>query len=194
MSKVVSCYRSNPNECPSEHCSSDRVDVDGGEDSDRSIQSVVWEQVGCSLGPAEENSTEEEYQDNTFSGDDHEANFSLDDQNDYFHSIMGDDMSLLASVAPGGPQTHHSGMGATNREALSDTSETVTSPAEEDTSETCTPPQHRAPTCDVMVGTESVPRVSTFTQSEDPQTADKHVITEVHMADLDYLAKVRLKR
>ncbi|XP_047198488.1 RNA-binding protein 44 isoform X3 [Hippoglossus stenolepis] len=175
----VSELQSNPNESPSEHCSCDCVDVDAGEDSDRSIQSVVSEQVSCSLDPAEENSTEDEWQENTFSGA---------DQNDYFHSIMGDDMSILGLVAPGGPQAHHSGPGATNSEALSDTGETATSPAEEDTSETCTPPQHRAPTCDVMVGTESVPHVSTFTQSEDPQTADKHVITEVHMADLDYLA------
>ncbi|XP_047458025.1 RNA-binding protein 44 isoform X2 [Mugil cephalus] len=42
--------------------------------------------------------------------------------------------------------------------------------------------------CDVMVSTD--PRLSTsaFTQTERPETADKHVITEVHMADLDYLA------
>ncbi|CAB1445314.1 unnamed protein product [Pleuronectes platessa] len=176
----VSEIQSNPNESPSEHCSSDCVDVDGGEDGDWSVQS------------AEDNGTEDECQGNAFSGDDDGANFSLDRQND-FHSFMGDDVSILCLVAPGGPQAHHSGPGATNSKALSDTSETGTSPAEEDTSESCTPPQPRVTNCDVMVGTESVPRVSTFTQSEDPQTADKNLITEVHMSDLDYLAKEFIK-
>ncbi|XP_062258377.1 RNA-binding protein 44 isoform X2 [Platichthys flesus] len=173
--------QSNPNESPSEHCSSDCVDVDGGEDGDWSVQS------------AEDNGTEDECQGNAFTGDDDGANFSLDHQNDYFHSFMGDDVGILCLVAPGGTQAHHSGPGATNSEALSDTSETGTSPAEEDTSETCTPPHPRVPSCDVMVGTDSVPRVSTFTQSEDPQTADKNLITEVHMSDLDYLAKEFIK-
>ncbi|KAF0026922.1 hypothetical protein F2P81_021659 [Scophthalmus maximus] len=49
------------------------------------------------------------------------------------------------------------------------------------------------PTCDVMVSTELPPSVSASTQSERPQTADKDVITEVHMADLDYLAGVFIK-
>ena len=48
-------------------------------------------------------------------------------------------------------------------------------------------------TCDVMVGAELPLCTSTFTQTEDPGTSDKHVITEVHMADLDYLTEVRFK-
>ncbi|KAK2840253.1 hypothetical protein Q5P01_013993 [Channa striata] len=39
-----------------------------------------------------------------------------------------------------------------------------------------------------MLGTEQTPCVSAFTQTGDPRTADKHIVTEVHMADLDYLA------
>ncbi|XP_040913454.1 RNA-binding protein 44 [Toxotes jaculatrix] len=48
---------------------------------------------------------------------------------------------------------------------------------------------NRAPTCDATVGTEQALCVSASTQTEDPETADKNVITEVHMSDLDYLAK-----
>ncbi|XP_069388833.1 RNA-binding protein 44 isoform X3 [Paralichthys olivaceus] len=176
--------QSNINKSPSEHCSSDSEDVDGGERSDRSVQSVASEQVSCSLGPAEETGTQEACLDNT-----DEANLSFDDQNYDSPSIIEEDMSILVFVAPEEPQAKV----ATNSEAMSDTSETVTSPAKEDTSENCPSPLHRVLTCDVMVGTEFVPRVSTFTQSEDPQTADKHVITEVHMADLDYLAEEFIK-
>nr|XP_019966393.1 PREDICTED: RNA-binding protein 44-like isoform X3 [Paralichthys olivaceus] len=176
--------QSNINKSPSEHCSSDSEDVDGGERSDRSVQSVASEQVSCSLGPAEETGTQEACLDNT-----DEANLSFDDQNYDSPSIIEEDMSILVFVAPEEPQAQV----ATDGEAMSDTSETVTSPAKEDTSENCTSPLHRVLTCDVMVGTEFVPRVSTFVQSEDPQTADKHVITEVHMADLDYLAEEFIK-
>jgi len=54
-----------------------------------------------------------------------------------------------------------------------------------------TPPTPRAATCDVMVGGDAPPCTSAVTQTEGPETADKDVLTDVHMANLDALMKVR---
>lgn len=56
-----------------------------------------------------------------------------------------------------------------------------------------TSPKPCVATRDIMVGTEPSVCMSAFSQTEDPATTDKNIVTEVHMADLDYLAEVRLK-
>lgn len=69
-------------------------------------------------------------------------------------------------------------------QALAGSSETLRSDQsviETNTAEKCTSPMPPVPTCDATVGTEG------------PETSDKHVNTEVHMTDLDYLAEVRSK-
>ncbi|XP_023260710.1 RNA-binding protein 44 isoform X1 [Seriola lalandi dorsalis] len=175
-----------------EYYSFDSTERNGGEDNNRSV-----DQVNCPLGPVEKSSTIEGCQDymacgNESTVDSNEASLSLDNQSDNFHSIMEDDKSILVCLA-GEAQT---GSVSTNSEALADTREdekSVQSHMKISSSEKYTSPMPGVPTCDIMVGTELTPCASTFTQSEDPETADKNVITEVHMADLDYLAEEFIK-
>ncbi|XP_022595875.1 RNA-binding protein 44 [Seriola dumerili] len=175
-----------------EYYSFDSAERNGGEDNNRSM-----EQVNCPLGPVEKSSTIEGCQDymacgNESTVDNNEASLSLDNQSDNFHSIMEDDKSILVCLAGEGQK----GSVSTNSEALADTREDVKSVQSHmkiSSSEKYTSPMPGVPTCDIMVGTELTPCASTFTQSEDPETADKNVITEVHMADLDYLAEEFIK-
>lgn len=98
-------------------------------------------------------------------GDDGEASLSCGDSNNSY-SIMRDDQSILAAIVP------------REERRREESAETFTS---------IPPPVTRR---DVMVGTEPTQRTSAFTNTEAPGSSDKHVITEVHMADLDYLTEV----
>lgn len=172
------CYRSEwstIDKSSSENHSFDSIQIDGTEYDDRiTVRSAELEQLNCPLDPVEENSTKEQGQndtvydnEDTVDEDGNKANLSLEEQSGNFYSIMEEDKSILVCVASDGQKSH--------------------------TEERSTSPLPCLPTCDVMVGTEPEVYVSVFTQTEDPKTADKHVVTEVHMADLDYLAVVRLK-
>ncbi|XP_071339294.1 RNA-binding protein 44 isoform X2 [Trachinotus anak] len=170
---------------------------DSTEMDDRECNNRGMEQVNC---PFEKSSTIEGYQDYMVSGNEYTVDNNEDNQSDNFHSIMEDDKSILVCLAPEGLKTHNNGVdsgpGSTNSEAMDDTSETMTSVQSHikmSTSEKCTSPMPCASTCDIMVGTELTPCTSAFTQSEDPETADKNIITEVHMSDLDYVAKEFMK-
>lgn len=121
--------------------------------------------------------------------EDNEGSLSPEDQSSIFHSIMEEDKGIVACLASEGQKSQPT--------ALTDTRET-TSPGEAhvdkvNTAEKSTSTVACVPTCDVMVATEATPSSSASTQSESPETVDRNIITEVHMADLDYLAGVRLK-
>ncbi|XP_074551028.1 RNA-binding protein 44 isoform X2 [Halichoeres trimaculatus] len=83
-------------------------------------------------------------------------------------SVMKDDHSILAAIVP----------------------------REERRTETSTSTSPPVTKCDVMVGTEPAQCRSAFTNTEAPGSSDKHVITEVHMADLDYFTEefIKLKK
>ncbi|XP_034549614.1 RNA-binding protein 44 isoform X2 [Notolabrus celidotus] len=108
--------------------------------------------------------------------DDKEAVLSCKDSGNNFPSVMKDDRSILACV--------------TGDERTADIAESSQSAG----TLTCAPPP--VTTCEVMVGTEPPQRTTAFSQTEAPGSSDKHVITEVHMADLDYLTEefMKLKR
>lgn len=134
-----------------------------------------------------------------YSAGDDQASSSLKDHSDKFYSLMEEDKSILiclpaeAQKAPA--SVVHSGLVTTISEEPAGSSETLKAdecPMKISTAEKYTSPMPRAPTCDAMVGTDLTEGVLAFTQTEDPATADKDIITEVHMADLDYLAEVRL--
>ncbi len=108
--------------------------------------------------------------------DDTEADMRFKNQSDSFQSIMEDDASILVCLPSEDVKAHHSGLVITGNEAVTASSESVMKII---TTEKCSSPMPCVTTCDIKVGTE------------DPGTSDKHVNTEVHMADLDYLAEVR---
>ncbi|XP_054870911.1 RNA-binding protein 44-like [Amphiprion ocellaris] len=117
-------------------------------------------QTNSSAVGSESNTTEDRCQDDLLQRD----QFTDEDQTENIQSIMEDDRSILV-CCPSCLKSDHP--------------QTTLNPSEF----TC------RPTWDVNVGTELLLRTSTFTQTEDPETVDKHVITEVHMSDLDYLAE-----
>ncbi|XP_044073793.1 RNA-binding protein 44 isoform X3 [Siniperca chuatsi] len=196
------------NESTSEYYSFAGIQMDGSEYNDRSvIQSVEPEQASSLLDPVEGNRTKEGYQDHmvygneyTVDDDDDEASLSFEDRSDNFHSIREDDNSILVCLASEDVKPHanrvHSYPVTTNNKALAASRETLTSDQsviKTNTAEKYTSPMPGVTTCDIMVGTELALCMSAFTQTEDLGTSDKHVITEVHMADLDYLAEEFIK-
>lgn len=130
---------------------------------------------------------------------DEEASASFEDQSDDFYGIMEDDMSKHACLPSEDAKMHSSGTLAkkhitvgpvtTNSEAL----EALKPDQSVTKMNKYTSPMPCVATCDIMVGTEPSVCMSAFSQTEDPGTADKHVVTEVRMVDLDYLTEVRLK-
>ncbi|XP_073330149.1 RNA-binding protein 44 isoform X2 [Pagrus major] len=126
-----------------------------------------------------------------------EVSSSLKDQSDNICSIMEDDLSILACLPIEDVEAHnsgdHSGPVTSSSEALAASSDTVKTVIKMNTAEKCTSPMPCVTVSDIMVGTEPALCMSGFTQTEDPETSDKHVITEVHMADLDYLAEEFIK-
>lgn len=125
-----------------------------------------------------------------------EASLSFEDQSDNFHSIMEDDKSILVCLESKDVKAHnsgvHSGPVTTNSEvASSENLKSDQSVIKKNTAEKYTSPIPCVMTCDIMAGTELALCMTAFTQTEDPKTSDMNVITEVHMADLDYIAEVR---
>ncbi|KAM6978346.1 RNA-binding protein 44 [Tautogolabrus adspersus] len=116
--------------------------------------------------------------------DDNEASSSCEDSSDNFHSVMEDDQSILA-CRPIEEVTAGAG--------VSETSKPDPNAVKTITAERSTSSLPRLATCDVMVGTEQATCMPAFTQTEEPRTSDKHITTEVHMADLDYLAEEFIK-
>ncbi|XP_026150763.1 RNA-binding protein 44 [Mastacembelus armatus] len=160
------------------------------------VQSAEMDLNNCSLGPVGVNNTKEWSPNNVVSANeytvnnDDKTNLGLGGQGNNYYSIMEDDESILLCRASSSMKTHNSGVDP--GPVITD-SETLA--AKINTEEKSTSTVSCFPTCDTMVGTELVLSVSAFTQTDHPKTADKHVVTEVHMADLDYLAAefVRLK-
>ncbi|XP_038577250.1 RNA-binding protein 44 isoform X1 [Micropterus salmoides] len=190
------------NESPSEYYTLDNIEMDGTECSDSRIQTVEQEQVSSLPDPDEENKTKEGCQDymvhgNEYPLDDAKACLSFEVSSDKFHSIKEDDDSILACVASKDMKAHIEWVPVTtNVEALTASRETLKSNhsvLKINTAEKCTSPMPGMTTCDIIVGTELPPCKSAFTQTKDPATSDKHLMTEVHMADLDYLAEEFIK-
>ncbi|XP_034417665.1 RNA-binding protein 44 [Cyclopterus lumpus] len=137
------------------------------------------------LEPVEENRTEEGLRDHLVSGHEQpegedEAGLSFGGQSDVSPSNTQRDKGVLFCLTN---KDVHSGAVCT------DGGLTVGGQCSTKSAEKGTAPLPRLATCDVMVGSDAALCTSAVTQTEGPQTADKNVITEVHMSDLDYLAK-----
>ncbi|XP_026232738.1 RNA-binding protein 44 isoform X2 [Anabas testudineus] len=186
------------NQSSLEDYSFDSMQMDGTEYSNRStIQSVELEQFNCPLDLVEENGTNEQGQhDKVYDNEDTDkANLSLEDQSANVCSIAEEEKSILVCVASEG-EKGQSGLATTKSEALAASNEIVEldkAVFRRNTHERSTSSVPHTPTCDVMVGTELAQCVSAFTQTDDQKSADKHIVTEVHMTDLDYLAAEFLK-
>ncbi|XP_074513703.1 RNA-binding protein 44 isoform X1 [Sebastes fasciatus] len=205
VSPLQSEWSAFEKDLPPDYYSFNSTQVDGTEYSDGSIiQPVELPQVSSPLDPVEENGSKEGCQDHMVYGtedtvkDDEDS--SSFDQSDVFHSIMENDKSILVCLTSEDVKAFnsevHSGPAAADSEAPAANSETLKSAQSVIkiiTAEKYTSPMPCVTTCDMMVGTELAPSMSAVTQTEDPETADKHVITEVHMADLDYLAEEFIK-
>ncbi|XP_044221151.1 RNA-binding protein 44 isoform X2 [Thunnus albacares] len=215
ISQLQSEWSTIEKESPSKYYSLDSIRMDGTEYYDKSVvQSGEPEKDDSVLAfkgisstreipvqPVEDNCSNKGCQNymvygSEYTVDDDQASSSFEDQSDNFHSIMEEDQSILACLPREGQNAPasgvHSGPLTANSEAPVASSETLKadqSLMKMNTVETYISPMPCVPTCDVMVGTELTECVLAFTQTEDPATADKHVITEVHMADLDYLAE-----
>ncbi|XP_078142056.1 RNA-binding protein 44 [Centroberyx gerrardi] len=128
---------------------------------------------------------------NTASGEWDEASSGGEGRDANFHSIMEDDESILMCKAGERLRPRVSGVCSAPVTPRSGTP----LPSRVSTAERSTSPMPRATTCDVSVATEPSVALCTpaVTQTEGPSTADKHVLTEVHMADLDYLAEEFVK-
>eukprot|EP00064_Thunnus_orientalis_P002863 superscaffoldBa00000223_g2871 len=215
ISQLQSEWSTIEKESPSKYYSLDSIRMDGTEYYDKSVVQAAEPEKDDSLlafkgisstreipvQPVEDNCSNKGCQNymvygSEYTVDDDQASSSFEDQSDNFHSIMEEDQSILACLPREGQNAPasgiHSGPVTANSEAPVAGSETLKadqSLMKMSTAETNTCPMPYVPTCDVMVGTELTECVLAFTQTEDPATADKHVITEVHMADLDYLAE-----
>ncbi|KAK1903034.1 RNA-binding protein 44 [Dissostichus eleginoides] len=147
----------------------DSIQMDGTEYNDRS----VIQSDGQTIPPlVEESSTNEG---------------CFEDQSNIFHSIMENDESILAYETSQDMKAHNNGLHSVDGEALAASSDTWKT-AEKHISST-----PRVTTCDVMVGTEMPLRTSADTQTTGPETADKHINTEVHMVDLESIVKAFTK-
>ncbi|XP_033473044.2 RNA-binding protein 44 isoform X1 [Epinephelus lanceolatus] len=178
-----------------EFCSFDSNHMDAAEYNDESVSSP--------LDPAEENSTVEGCQDyvvngNEYTEDNDEGILTFEDHMDSFHSIMEDDKSIVVCVSSKDVKACNNGVqsGPVTADSEAAGSEMLKSDQtviKKKTTERYTSPVPCVSTCDIMVSTEPLLCTSAVTQTDDPETADKHVITEVHMADLDYLAEEFIK-
>lgn len=131
-------------------------------------------------------------------GDD-QANLSFGNGSHSFHCLQEEDESII-SLARVGQEAPTSGVQAgpvtTDREEPLPCSETLNvaqSCIKTSSAGAYTSSPTPVPTCDVMVGTEPTEGVSAVTQTKGPATADKNILTEVRMDDLDFLTEVRLK-
>lgn len=158
--------------------------------NDRSIIQAL-ELAQSPLSQAEENATKHVCQDKDLCGTKHPADdhtlLSFESQSDTFR--IEDDKSILVCLASDSrvPVTTNSGdtLAAGTEILESCQCATKVKAAEKHSS-----PTPSVSTCDAMISTELVPCPSVFTQTEDLKAADKHINTEVYMADLDSLTKV----
>lgn len=129
------------------------------------------------------------YHCNIFSGD--KTNLSLNEDGETFHSIMKEDKSILMCYPKGGPETNTTGFHA---EEVSCTSKALSCDNDKFVTRTTAEKSTSAMLCfctrDMRVGSEHAYTSSALTQTEESQTADKHVNTEVCMFDMDSLTKV----
>ncbi|XP_029314287.1 RNA-binding protein 44 isoform X2 [Cottoperca gobio] len=171
------------------------IQMDASQNNERSIiQPVELEQV---RSPLVEENTKEACEDHMVCGDEYtadndEASLSFADQSDNFHSIMENDQSILSCLTSEDVKAQNKELHS-DGEAQAACSDTLNAVIKMNTADRCTSPMPCVTTCDSMVGTERALCTSAVTQTEDPETADKHVITEVHMADLDYLTEEFIK-
>ncbi|KAK2905685.1 hypothetical protein Q8A73_009628 [Channa argus] len=188
-----------PNESFPECYSLGSIHIDGAKLNDGSTtQSAELKDITCPLRLVEERDTKEQGLGdvvgcNSATVDDeyNEANLCLEDHSDNVHTVMEEDESNLVRAASDSQKAC-----TTNGEALATGSEAMKSElsvTERNTADKSTSPVPWARTCDIMLGTEQTLCVSAFTQTDDPGTVDKHLVTEVHMADLDYLAAEFIK-
>ncbi|KAG7502303.1 RNA-binding protein 44 isoform X1 [Solea senegalensis] len=91
------------------------------------------------------------------------------DESENFQSVLEDDVSVLLCLDSKGLDVS-SDTGAVRRASESSVS-----------------------TCDAMVGTTLTSFTAAFTQSENPETVDKSVLTELYMSDLDEIAEEFIK-
>ncbi|XP_058509129.1 RNA-binding protein 44 [Solea solea] len=147
--------------------SSEYFDVD-----DRSIvQSVKPQQVNCPTAPVcGKEKTEDEDEDATDESEDEDAT----DESENFQTVLEDDVSVLLCLDSKGLETLQTDV-SSDTGAMRRASESSVS------------------TCDAMVGTTLTSFTAAFTQSENPETADKSVLTELYMSDLDEIAKEFIK-
>ncbi|KAI3355995.1 hypothetical protein L3Q82_017266 [Scortum barcoo] len=148
------------------------------------IQPAELQQVGSSLDSVGKSGPKAGSQDQMVYSNDYTA--EDDDQSKNFRGVMEDKNSILAYLTDEDVKAHSDGVHvdplSTNCEAAS--------------SERLKPDQaviRTKDTTEKYTSTELPQSTSAFTQTEDPGTSDKHVITEVHMADLDYLAEEFIK-
>ncbi|XP_072253753.1 RNA-binding protein 44 [Leuresthes tenuis] len=151
-------------------------------------------QTRGAVGSAEEDATEEEGQGDAVCG------LSSEDQTHKFHAIMedesvlvclaGEDLSANDGGVPSRPVAISSDPPTASCETREDQTFLRRNTAEKATSTT-------TPTCDVTVSTEpapcTAPCTSAHTQTEAAATAEQQVITEIHMADMDYLTEEFIK-
>ncbi|KAM6986613.1 RNA-binding protein 44 [Aplochiton taeniatus] len=123
-----------------------------------------------------------------------QVNWRCGGENEDYHSIMEEDKSIVMCKTVGGVTPRISGVHSApvtpeqRRSRYCFTSK----PRMAERSTNTLP---LAPTCNISVGTDHSlgGNQQAATQTQSPATADKHVITEVHMADLDYLHEEFMK-
>ncbi|XP_027146522.1 RNA-binding protein 44 isoform X2 [Larimichthys crocea] len=150
---------------------------------------LIWSQTYAEVRPLQSEWPTMEQSPSVDTVHDDEACLSFEDPCEDLNNIMEDDKSILVCVASENGKAHNTD--TSSSEALSGNGETSKSVIEANTAEH--PPPPCVTTCDVRVGTEPAACTSASTQTEDPGSSDKHVITKVHMADLDYLAEEFIK-
>ncbi|XP_008326233.1 uncharacterized protein LOC103391654 [Cynoglossus semilaevis] len=160
------------NECYSEYCSCDSMESD---DHDDSIENPIH--LHGHPEPNRKKSTNDGPIQNKVGGE----------QDDRFKNILGEDTSMVCLDGKGtmGHQKDgHSGLAKAYKEAAVDASDII-KPGR-------TPENISVPSCNAVIGpdlAQSSP-VSTQTEAEAPETADKNVMTELQISDLNFVYQV----
>lgn len=162
--------------------------VQGGNDQTGLVKTAVRKEWSEWPGFASGDLNGTTYHCNIFSGD--KTNLSLNEDGETFHSIMKEDKSILMCYPKGGPETNTTGFHA---EEVSCTSKALSCDNDKFVTRTTAEKSTSAMLCfctrDMRVGSEHAYTSSALTQTEESQTADKHVNTEVCMFDMDSLTK-----
>ncbi|XP_055007454.1 RNA-binding protein 44 isoform X2 [Boleophthalmus pectinirostris] len=102
-----------------------------------------------------------------------------------FYSILEADKSIVLCVPNQSPDTSQLLSG----DLVSGNEVSIIESIIRKTEDRSTSPMTAVCTCDATVGTEQTMTMSTLSQTEPQQTADKHLNTEVYMLDLDYVTE-----